>query len=118
MSDRYLKSIRGWWRQLLKWLLSMRRQEPKPGKKVAVIAERPSQGSGLIKKVAEAAEVKPAPQNPPRRARFFDTHVFLNMPKFQPCEKCRAKSKRQEKTTGGAYYRCRTHAEFFVGAGL
>lgn len=107
MSDKYLEVIRGWWRQLLKWLLSMGRKEPEP--KIAVV------GRSSIPVLA--AEAKPAPVNPPRRHSFFESRIRLHMPKFQPCPDCRAKSKRQEKTMGGAYYRCRTHAEFFVGAG-
>ena len=37
-----------------------------------------------------------------------------NMPVFQPCPECHASSQRLMKTEGGAYYRCRTHGEFFV----
>lgn len=39
-----------------------------------------------------------------------------NMPRYQPCPKCRRQSKRMEKTAGGANYNCRIHGKFFVRA--
>jgi len=37
-----------------------------------------------------------------------------NMPKFLSCPQCYADSERVAKTGGGAYYKCRSHGEFFV----
>lgn len=37
-----------------------------------------------------------------------------DMPKFQSCPQCHANSERVAKTGGGAYYKCRSHGEFFV----
>ena len=39
-----------------------------------------------------------------------------NMPKYQPCPRCRRMSKRMEKTEGGAKYKCREHGKFFMRA--
>lgn len=40
--------------------------------------------------------------------------LFHNMPKYQPCDKCRHWSSRIGKTLGGAIYRCTTHGRFLV----
>lgn len=42
----------------------------------------------------------------------------LNMPKYQPCPLCRHRSKRLEKTLGGAHYHCPNpdHSNFLVRA--
>jgi len=37
-----------------------------------------------------------------------------NMPRFQSCPQCHTNSQRVAKTEGGAYYKCRSHGEFFV----
>jgi len=46
-----------------------------------------------------------------------DTHIGgPNMPGYQDCPRCRRRSKRVEKTAGGANYQCREHGKFFVRA--
>ena len=44
------------------------------------------------------------------------SHGMLNMPRYQPCPKCRGDSKRDRKTPRGAWYRCtRCKDNFFEG---
>jgi hypothetical protein len=38
----------------------------------------------------------------------------INMPKKQPCPVCSSNCKRQDKTLGGANYRCSKHGSFFI----
>jgi hypothetical protein len=38
----------------------------------------------------------------------------INMPKRQRCPVCSSSSKREDKTLGGANYRCSKHGNFFV----
>ncbi|MBA7642564.1 hypothetical protein ES703_50259 [subsurface metagenome] len=66
-------------------------------------------------------EVQPLPgRKPPRKWWEFPVRLVRtsrggpNMPKYQPCPQCRARSKRQSKTLGGANYRCVKHGVFFV----
>lgn len=52
-----------------------------------------------------------------RKGKAVDTRQDgPNMPNSQPCSKCRRRSKRMEKTAGGANYRCPEHGKFFVRA--
>lgn len=62
---------------------------------------------------------KIAPDIQKRRARQIGIPVATrragpNMPRFQHCPQCQANSQRVAKTEGGAYYKCRSHGEFFV----
>ena len=57
---------------------------------------------------------------PPRKWWQFPVRLIKtkrpgpNMPKYYFCPQCRARSKRLDKTMGGANYFCRNHGRFFV----
>ena len=65
-------------------------------------------------------EQKPAPQPTALEKEQFPFRLIgtdrggLNMPKFQPCPKCRAWAKRRFKTELGASYSCRCKTTFAV----
>lgn len=70
----------------------------------------------------EAPPTEPLEEQRPRKWWEFPVRLIRtsrggpNMPKYQLCPQCRAGSKRQSKTLGGAYYFCVNHGKFFVRA--
>jgi len=67
--------------------------------------------------VNKALERKLAKRIQKRAVKTVDTRQGgPNMPKSQPCPRCRRRSKRVEKTEGGANYKCPKYGKFFVRA--
>lgn len=48
--------------------------------------------------------------------KIVTSRGLLNMPKRQPCPRCRHMCKRSRKMASGARYTCAVHGVFFVGA--
>lgn len=83
---------------------------------------------GFGKKAPPVPELEPAPAQvkKSRDERWLERHSAKklistgrggpNMPKYQPCPLCHHRSKRLEKTLGGARYHCPNpdHGNFFV----
>lgn len=74
----------------------------------------------LLKKLFRRSKKEKPAERKPRRwwefpFRLTDTsRGGLNMPKYQPCPKCRAGAKRRFKTDFGANYSCRCGNSFAV----
>lgn len=68
----------------------------------------------MFKKIKALPHHKPKEKEPEKR--IMTGHGGSNMPEYQPCPKCRGRSKRESKTMGGANYHCNKHGSFFVRA--